>query len=73
MANSKARAVYEYRLAAAHSNLHRAAQAAADMGSEGEQLDCEQLLREITRLGQDSLRGKARRNASIPHQLEMWP
>jgi hypothetical protein len=73
MAYSYHRAGYEAALAAAHRALHSAAGHASDMGSEGEQHDTEQLMREVTRLGEDSLRGKARRDRLAPLQSPLRP
>ena len=68
MANgtSEKRARYEHWLGAAHTNLYWASVRAHDLGDEGAAADCEQLLREITRLTEDSLKGNRRGQLALP-------
>lgn len=56
MAIGTARAHYETQLGRAHRSLFWAVERAREMGDEGAAQDCEQLLAEITRLNEDSLR-----------------
>lgn len=70
MGYSADRARMEAQLAVAHRALYRAMQAAEDAGDEGASEDLAQLLREVSRVADLSLRGKPRR-AQLKGQLEI--
>jgi hypothetical protein len=70
MAYSRARAVMEDRLAAAHRALHTAASAAEEMHDDGAAEDIYQILKEVSRVAEASLRDKPRRS-KIKGQLEI--
>jgi len=56
--SSSQRATYETRLAIAHKQIWQCIQLAANAGDEGLEDDLTQLIKEITRMANDSLRGK---------------
>lgn len=58
MPYSRERAVYESQLAVAHRALWRASEAASEMRDEGAEHDVVQVIKEVTRLAQASLKGK---------------
>lgn len=60
MDTSQARSRYEAQLHCAHRALFRAWNAAEDCGDYGAAEDCRQLQYEISRLMEDSLKGKKR-------------
>ena len=71
MSYGKDRARYEAQLARAHGAMFYAAGAAESMGDEGAYEDATAILREITRLGEDSIRREPRRRRQVlPGQLE---
>jgi len=65
--NGQRRSRYEECLARAHRALYHAADAAEDLGDDGAAEDARQLQAEISRMMQDSLKGKKRprRQASL--------
>lgn len=68
MPNSHTRSKYEAKLASAHRMLYWASVAASEMGDEGAEEDILALMRELSRLTEDSLRGKrqtARRQLAL--------
>lgn len=60
MRNSQARSRYEQSLATAHRAIYRAIDQAEQLGDQGAEHDCHQILKEIQRLAEASLRGKVR-------------
>lgn len=67
---SKSRAEYESALSRAHRALYVACEAADDCRDEGAADDCRQLLKEVTRLAEASLKGKLKVKPH-PDQLEI--
>lgn len=67
MTTSEKRASYEQALAIAHKWLYVAGERAERVGDEGAELDCIGLMREVTRLSEDSLKGRGRK-LSFPEQ-----
>lgn len=69
MERSKARAKYETQLARAHRSLYWASVAAEELGDLGAVDDVTQIMLEVNRLTEDSLRGRKRTREPIPGQL----
>lgn len=69
MGYSQSRATMESRLATAHRALHAAATAAAELGDEHAEDDILQILKEVTRVAEDSLKGRARRREPLSNQM----
>jgi len=65
------RAAYEAALAAAHRALWRAGIAAEQLGDEGAAQDVDQLLKEVTRLAEASLKGKANARSVLSGQTSL--
>lgn len=69
MGYSQNRAIYEHQLALAHRALWRAQEAAVEMGDHGGEQDCAQLLVEVNRVAEKSLKGSPRGRAAYRGQL----
>jgi hypothetical protein len=69
--NDTNRARMEQAIATAHRAVWRAAEAAEEMGSEGDHEDLVAIMRELTRLQVESLKGRSRRSKQIAGQLDL--
>lgn len=71
MGYNASRARMESQLASAHRALFRAMEAAREDGDLGAELDLEQIMREVGRVAERSLKGKARKQ--LDGQLRLVP
>ena len=71
MGYSQNRAIYEHQLAIAHRALWRASEAAEEMGDGGAEHDCQQLLKELGRVAEHSLKSNPRARPQLKGQLSL--
>lgn len=71
MGYSKSRATFEAQLAVAHRALYRASEAAEGMRDDGAEEDCLQLLREVARVAEQSLKSNPRARPQLKGQMSI--